>query len=472
MPPLGSSVQTDALFIPNSTAFRNTANPSRSVAKRCIGQRLKETRNHFLSLCIVQALLLSLVCMITLAAPVLAQEEGAKSQAPNEDLASPQIAVEVLSHRLVPMTKDELKPLALAWRDIVQAETRSIAEKKVSVFEAPDEQRKEVNQEIARMTEARMPVLERYAMVVDAYERKGGDPELVADLRTYRDAIILDETSLASPKAIFLAIVDWATRMDGGIAVLKDMGIVILAAMGLLAVARTFSAAACKWIGRVPTISKLLETFLVGVVFWLVLTLGLLLVLAGLGVNIAPIFAMIGGASFILAFALQDTLGNLASGLMIMINQPFDEGDYVEVGGVGGTVKSVSIVATTIATPDNQIIVIPNKNVWGNVITNVTASKVRRVDLVFGISYKDSIPAALEVMERVVKNHPAILNKPQPTLRVHQLAESSVNVICRPWVKSADYWDVYWDLTHQMKEAFDDAGISIPYPQRDVHMKN
>jgi small conductance mechanosensitive channel len=202
-----------------------------------------------------------------------------------------------------------------------------------------------------------------------------------------------------------------------------------------------------------------------------VLTIGILVVLASLGVNVTPLFAMIGGVSFVLAFAFQDTLGNLASGLMIMVNQPFDEGDYVEVGGVGGTVKSVSIVATTVTTPDNQVIVIPNKKVWGNVITNVTASDTRRVDLVFGISYEDSIPEALDVIERIVANHPNTLKDPEPVIRVHQLADSSVNFICRPWAKTEDYWAVYWDLTHQMKEAFDAAGISIPYPQQDVHIK-
>ena len=179
---------------------------------------------------------------------------------------------------------------------------------------------------------------------------------------------------------------------------------------------------------------------------------------------------MIGGASFILAFAFQDTLGNLASGLMIMINRPFDEGDYVVVGGTGGTVRSVSIVATTVTTPDNQVIVIPNKSVWGNVIANVTASDTRRVDLVFGISYDDSIPDALRVIEETVKAHPLVLADPEPVIRVHELAASSVNFVCRPWTKTADYWAVYWDLTHRMKEAFEAASITIPYPQQDVHI--
>jgi small-conductance mechanosensitive channel len=155
----------------------------------------------------------------------------------------------------------------------------------------------------------------------------------------------------------------------------------------------------------------------------------------------APIFAMIGGASFILAFAFQDTLGNLANGLMIMINRPFDEGDYVLVGGVGGTVKTVSIVATTVNTPDNQVIVIPNKNVWGNVITNVTASDTRRIDLVFGISYDDSIEDAQKVMDEVVHAHPLVLKDPEPVIRVHELGASSVNFVCRPWALTTDYWD-------------------------------
>lgn len=422
---------------------------------------------------VLKALLVSIACSLALLNAALAQQQESSAASANEQaLTNPQIPIKELSLRIVPMEKERLKPLALAWQEVVKAETESISEEKVRLNRNPEAATKEAYKAVADMVEARMDVFERYTLVVDALESKGGDPDLIAELRTYRDSILFSETVLASPRAMFMAILSWATRRDGGISVLKDLGIVLVAFLALLALARTAGAAARRWIGRVPTISKLLETFLVGVVFWLVLTLGLLIVLAGLGVNIAPIFAMIGGASFILAFALQDTLGNLASGIMIMVNQPFDEGDFVQVGGVGGTVQSVSIVATTVATPDNQVIIIPNKNVWGNVITNVTASTTRRVDLVFGISYEDSIPEALEVMERVVKDHPAVLKDPEPVVRVHQLADSSVNFICRPWVKTKDYWNVYWDLTHQMKEAFDAAGISMPFPQRDIHMKS
>jgi small conductance mechanosensitive channel len=225
-----------------------------------------------------------------------------------------------------------------------------------------------------------------------------------------------------------------------------------------------------RWVASVPNLSKLLQAFLVTVAYWIVLAVGLMVVLSAFGVDISPVYAMIGGASFILAFAFQDTLGNLASGLMIMINRPFDEGDYVAVGGVAGTVKSVSIVATKVTTPDNQVIVIPNKNVWGNVITNVTVSPTRRVDLVFGIGYGDSIEKAQQVLEELTSAHPLVLRDPAPVIRVSQLAESSVDFIVRPWVRGEDYWTVFWDLTRQVKEGFDRNGIAIPFPQRDVHV--
>jgi small conductance mechanosensitive channel len=155
---------------------------------------------------------------------------------------------------------------------------------------------------------------------------------------------------------------------------------------------------------------------------------------------------------------------------MIMINRPFDEGDYVLVAGLGGTVKHVSVVSTTVTTPDNQVIVIPNSKVWGDVITNVTASDTRRVDLVFGISYGDSIEQAQAVLEEVVANHPLVLKDPAPNIRVNELADSSVNFIVRPWTKTGDYWTTYWDLQRAVKEAFDANGISIPFPQTDMHL--
>lgn len=398
-------------------------------------------------------------------------EAAAVGTTPSAELVDPGISTKELAYRLIPLTREELDPLAKAWLEIVKSKTAEIAERQVALLNDPTAATEAAYQKLAGMVEDRAGLFERFSMVVDAFESKAGDQALVAELRAYRDSVLFNETLLASPKAIAIAFWTWLTRSDGGLIIAKDIGVVILAFVALLFVSRSARGLARRWFGRVPNMSKLLEAFLVGAVFWLVIAVGLLFVLAAIGVNVTPLFAMIGGASFILAFAFQDTLGNLASGLMIMINRPFDEGDYVLIGGVGGTVKSVSIVATTVTTPDNQVIVIPNKNVWGNVIINVTASDTRRVDLVFGISYEDSIPDALRVIEETVKAHPLVLSDPEPVIRVHELAASSVNFVCRPWTKTGDYWTVYWDLTHRMKEAFGDAGISIPYPQQDVHIR-
>ncbi len=410
---------------------------------------------------------------VLIASAANAQTTGSNTEAPVPvpALVNPDVPTDEFAHQLIPLTKAELEPLAVVWLDIVRTTTAEIADRQVAVIRQPEAATDETYQAIADLVARRAGLFERFTMVVNALESKGGQAEQIAEFRAYRDSVLFNETILASPKAIALALLNWLTEAEGGIAIALNFGIVVLAFLTLLFVSRTVQGLARRWFRRIPNMSKLLEAFLVGFVYWIVVAVGLLLVLAAVGVNVTPLFAMIGGASFILAFAFQDTLGNLASGLMIMINRPFDEDDYVLVGGVGGTVKSVSIVATTVATPDNKIIVIPNKNVWGNVITNVTASYKRRVDLVFGISYGDSIPEAIEVMETVLQAHPLVLDDPEPVIQVNELANSSVNFICRPWVRSDDYWTVYWELTRQMKEAFDNAGISIPFPQRDIHIK-
>jgi small conductance mechanosensitive channel len=153
-----------------------------------------------------------------------------------------------------------------------------------------------------------------------------------------------------------------------------------------------------------------------------------------------------------------------------MLYKPFDVGDFVETSEVSGKVKSMTLVTTNVMTPDNKLMVVPNNDLWGKVITNVTHSSERRVDLVFGIGYTDDIALAEKVLAEVVSGHSLVLTDPEPVIRVAELADSSVNLICRPWVKTPDYWTVYWELTRTVKERFDAVGISIPFPQRDVHL--
>jgi small conductance mechanosensitive channel len=155
---------------------------------------------------------------------------------------------------------------------------------------------------------------------------------------------------------------------------------------------------------------------------------------------------------------------------MIRIYRPFDVGDLVEAGGVSGKVSHMSLVNTTFMTLDNQRLVVPNNMIWQDVIKNVTAQRVRRIDLVFGVSYSDDLDKVESVLAEIVDGHEAVLDSPEPMIKMHELADSSVNFIVRPWVKTDDYWDTYWDLMKAVKKRFDAEGISIPFPQRDVHM--
>ena len=173
---------------------------------------------------------------------------------------------------------------------------------------------------------------------------------------------------------------------------------------------------------------------------------------------------------FIIGFALQGTLGNFAAGLMILMHRPYDVGDVVSTAGVTGFVKSMNLNTTTIKTFDNQVVVVPNGSIWGDNIINVTGSDTRRVDMVFGIGYGDDIGKAQGILEDILKSHELVLADPEPNVKVHELGDSSVNFVCRPWTQTSNYWTVYWDITRTVKERFDAEGVSIPFPQRDVHV--
>jgi small conductance mechanosensitive channel len=218
-------------------------------------------------------------------------------------------------------------------------------------------------------------------------------------------------------------------------------------------------------------ISQLLRKMLVSVGSKLVLVVGVLLALSQIGISLGPVLAGMGVAGFVIGFALQDTLSNFASGMMILFYRPFDVGDVVEAGGVAGTVAHMSLVSTTILTFDNQTLVVPNNKIWGNVIKNVTAQRTRRVDLIFSISYDADINAAEKILQDIVSADKRVLAQPEPVIKLHQLADSSVNFVVRPWVSTGDYWDVYWDITRSVKQRFDASGITIPFPQMTVHME-
>ncbi len=217
-------------------------------------------------------------------------------------------------------------------------------------------------------------------------------------------------------------------------------------------------------------ISNLLRQMIVSMVRNLIIIFGVLIAISQLGISLGPLLAGLGIAGFIIGFALQDTLGNFASGLLILFYRPIDVGDVVEAGGVQGQVSHMSLVNTTFMTFDNQRLVVPNNMIWGSVIKNVTAQTTRRIDMEFGVSYADDLQKVERVLRDVVNAHATVLDDPEPMIKIHELGDSAVKFIVRPWVKTSDYWDTYWDITRAVKMRFDEEGISIPYPQRDVHI--
>ena len=210
--------------------------------------------------------------------------------------------------------------------------------------------------------------------------------------------------------------------------------------------------------------------FVSGLVRFGVMAFTVIAVLSKLGIQTTSFVAVLGAAGLAIGLALQGSLANFASGVLLLVFRPFRKGDYVEAGGTAGSVQEISVFTTVLHTPDNKKVIVPNAQITGGVITNYSATGTRRVDLVAGISYGDDIPKAKEVLKRIVESHASVLQEPAPVIEVGELADSSVNLLVRPWVNSADYWRVYWDLTETIKMEFDKEGISIPFPQRDVHL--
>ncbi len=201
-----------------------------------------------------------------------------------------------------------------------------------------------------------------------------------------------------------------------------------------------------------------------------IMLIAIIAALAKFGIQTTSFVAILGAAGFAVGMAMQGSLGNFAAGVLILIFKPFRIGDVVDAAGSKGKIIDIGLFSTTMNTPDNQKIIIPNGAVTGGTITNVNAYATRRVDMTAGIGYSDDIGKAKQVLTNLVEKHELVLKDPAPTIEVVELADSSVNFVVRPWVKTADYWTVYFDVTRSIKEQFDANGISIPFPQQDVHM--
>jgi small conductance mechanosensitive channel len=238
-----------------------------------------------------------------------------------------------------------------------------------------------------------------------------------------------------------------------------------------------------RWIAKLLTnvakkamaradIEDTLENFLANMLYYTLMAAVIIATINQLGVQTTSLLAVVGAAGLAIGLALQGSLSNFASGVMIVAFRPYRVGDFIAAGGVTGTVEEVQIFTTIMKTPDNKKIIVPNSQVMAGEITNFSANPTRRVDLVAGCGYADDLDKVRKVLEDIIAADERILADPAPTIAVSELADSSVNFVVRPWVNAADYWGVHFDVTEQIKKRFDAEGISIPFPQRDVHVYN
>jgi len=392
----------------------------------------------------------SVACVLSLA-PVLAQGESDPATAAPEGpvaLAPTATTDPVVFERLLQtQTRERLAALADAWLSRLQEE----AEKRAL----------DAEHDVPR-------TLERAAAVVDALEEAGGDADVVLAHQKYLSQVGGD--AFSDPSALLTKAKDWLLDPAGGLQWAFNLLLFIVTLIAFRIIGRIVGGIIRRALRTFRSGSQLLQDFFVQTTTKLISFVGLVMALSFLGVPTGPFVAALGAAGFIIGFALQGTLNNFAAGIMILLYRPYDIGDFVQISGVSGSVRAMSLVSTTLATPDNQVVVVPNGSIWGDVITNVTGNAERRIDLVFGISYGDDMDLAKGILEKVVKDHPKVLAEPAPLVQVHELADSSVNLVCRPWCKTPDYWTVRWDLMKAAKQAFDAADVTIPFPQRDVHV--
>lgn len=254
-----------------------------------------------------------------------------------------------------------------------------------------------------------------------------------------------------------------------------DLGISLITAVLIFVIGRWVSRQIQRLIRKMMEKANMDETlvgFATGLVYAALMAFVVLAALGRLGVQTTSFVAIIGAAGLAVGLALQGSLANFAAGVLMLVFRPFKIGDFVEGGGTAGVVRAINIFTTTLTTPDNKRIIVPNSGMMGGNITNFSVEDTRRVDLVACIGYDDDIDKAKEVLKGIVDADVRVLNDPAPTIAVVAMNDSSIDIVVRPWVKPADYWDVYFALTEAIKKGIEGAGMNIPYPQRDIHVYN
>ena len=306
--------------------------------------------------------------------------------------------------------------------------------------------------------------------VIDALEQKGGD---VTDQRKYVDAVVVTKdvtnSSVDQISAFAADFGVWFESREGGDRFFKKAAGFVVILLVFWGFGKLAAVITRRILRRQKRGSRMLRQFVQKTIGFVVFIIGLVIALSAVGVKVGTMLTAAGAGGLIIGFALQDSIANFASGIMIMVYKPFDMDDFVLIDGAKGKVERMSFVSTTLVTIDNKELVIPNRKAWGNTITNYTGRAVRRVDFLFYISHGDDIERASALLVELASKHESVLGKPAPMVGVNSLSDVAVEIFLRPWVKTDDYWPVYWELTKQVKVLFDKEGITIPKQAIDVH---
>ncbi|NEQ82704.1 MAG: mechanosensitive ion channel [Moorea sp. SIO2I5] len=386
------------------------------------------------------------------------EKEKDKAKTSSEEVAKVQDKIGTISNKIVTDEQEQKKTelgLDNAKQDLEEA------------VEAKTEVKKQVLVNMTTLREERTALSDRFEVVLEELETKGGDVELY---NKYIDAISGIKVDVTDTEGTWITIVGWLQSKEGGLRWANNIGKFLGIVAGFSILSLILGKVLEKSLWMFPNMSAMLRQFVVRITRQGLFLVGLLVGITALEVSIGPLMAMIGAAGFVVAFAFQNTLGNFANGLMILVYKPFDVGDMIEVAGVKGTVKDVNLVCTTINTYENKIIIVPNNSIWGNVIENETSSPVRAMFLTVRISYSNSITQAIQVLKDIANSHPLVLEDPAPWIDTGELAEYAVNIWFMAYTKKQDYWTAYCEISRIIKERFEQEGIVIPLPQQEIYI--
>jgi small conductance mechanosensitive channel len=268
---------------------------------------------------------------------------------------------------------------------------------------------------------------------------------------------------------------DWTGLLDMAKSTGVDFGLKALVAIVIFYVGRIVARILQKGLRKMlqsQNVDRILETFVCNLAYWTIMIFVIIAAINQVGVQTTSLIAVMGAAGLAVGLVMQGSLSNFASGVLIVLFRPYRVGDFVEAAGIAGSVEQVQILTTVLKTGDNKQIIVPNSQIMGSIITNYSANATRRVDMTIGVSYEDDLDKVRKTLQEIVSADDRVLDEPACTIAVSALADSSVNFVVRPWVNTADYWAVMFDLTETIKKRFDQEGISFPFPQQDVHLYN